>query len=509
VGGERLTTMSARSAAAAAAVGYNPVAFSTGPVLPTPSALTLDHETSFMAPRSNRDTGTTLSICIRSGFCRSTVLSLVLPLLTMLAGCGASVKSVQQDLRAAVAQGDFATAQRVLAAPESVQAYGDRSRLLWELESGAVAIGLDSPETAIAHLDAAENTAGYNYDPSTADVLAKWTLNDSAASFRAQPYIDMYINSFKMLSYMERGQLDGYATAEADKHMRKAEYLRGMYQQYMQDLTGSKNGSGEFVQEGLKRAQLDTTSEGNFVESPLGTFVSTVVFMKTGDRQSQQVATRRLLSSIAEQQKFIGPVALDPFRPLETMSRSEANFLAVALVGSAPEIVARKLPLPIGGRQYEIPFPQLKAYPASVVRAFVEVEGEPLRPMELIEDMGAVASENYRRSESAIYARTLIRIGVKVGIVVGGTYAVSQTTENDFWTGVTAVGGGVAVWASEEADLRTWTTMPGQAHVLLCRLPQSESRVRLVYDLAGGGRTTTQWRSVKLSSDGLTTVVER
>lgn len=462
-----------------------------------------------MAPRSNKDTGTTLSICIRSGSCRCSFLSLVLPLLAMLAGCGASVKSVQHDLRAAVAQGDFATAQRVLAAPESVQAYGDRSRLLWELESGAVAIGLDSPETAIAHLDAAENTAGYNYDPSTADVLAKWTLNDSAASFMAQPYIDMYINSFKMLSYMERGQLDGYATAEADKHMRKAEYLRGMYQQYMRDLTGSKNGSGEFVQEGIKRAQLDTTSEGNFVESPLGTFVSTVVFMKTGDRQSQQVATRRLLSSIAEQQKFIGPVALDPFRPLETMSRSEANFLAVALVGSAPELVARKLPLPIGGRQYEIPFPQLKAYPASVVRAFVEVEGEPLRPMELIEDMGAVASENYRRSESAIYARTLIRIGVKVGIVVGGTYAVSQTTKNDFWTSVTAVGGGVAVWASEEADLRTWTTMPGQAHVLLCRLPQSESRVRLVYDLAGGGRTTTQWRSVKLSSDGLTTVVER
>jgi hypothetical protein len=62
--------------------------------------------------------------------------------------------------------------------------------------------------------------------------------------------------------------------------------------------------------------------------------------------------------------------------------------------------------------------------------------------------------------------------------------------------------------ATEEADLRSWVFLPGQARVGLLKLPPGEHRVRVIYEAPSGGAIyATAWETINVSEAGLASIV--
>lgn len=428
---------------------------------------------------------------------------------SIFAGGCSNVARFQPRLNEFHARGDYSGAAALLDSEATREAYGDKSGLLWHMERGSVALAAGDPELAVKRFDTAEAASAYNYDPTRGDVFTMWTLNDAEATFVAQPYEDMYINVFKTLAYLEQGKVDGFATAEALRQLRKAEHLRDVYGKYMQ-MAGAQDKAGVLKTDGAQ-AGLGIKDAGQFVESPLGAYLSCVTFMAVDERNNQELAARRLVDAVKQQQSIVGPVKAEDFESLTRLNREDVNVLVVALTGRGPMKRESRLRAPLLDLVVDIPYPKLMMQPSAITGAFLEVEGSTDAPgrLALVEDMASVSAENYRRAEPAVYSRTLVRVAGKLGLVAGASVAAHQGDKKGNYTlaAVTAVVGVLAVQATEKADLRSWVFLPGQARVMLAKLPPGQHRVRMVYEMASGSTVREEWKTIEVRDRGLTTVI--
>lgn len=443
-----------------------------------------------------------------------------------------------QDHRASLASlhasGRYEQAAAILDDPETRKSYGERNEVLWHLDRGAIALAMGESDLVITHLERAEQIAEVERERSAGDILAQWTLNDTAAKYIAQPYEDIYINVLKLLAQLQAGRLDGYATVEARRLSSKADFLRDLYLKYEAALerespagvpsaaysaVPSSGRAGSAQGTPGAHGGLTAVNPGQFIESPLGTFLTAVTFMKTGDREFQRVAARRLLDSIRLQRGLIGAVRVEDFEGLEELPPDAVNLLIVALSGRGPTKYAQRVgPIPIGTVPVYFELPYLQVHPSEIVGAYVEVEGFVSagssvyrEPLKLVEDLSLVAAENHRRMLPLIHRRTLLRYAMKAtASVIATEMARKQASDRD--QGAVQVAGVllglIAITATERADLRSWVFLPGQARVGLLKLPAGEHRVRVVFQSRMGSVTdATEWQPIYVTADGLTSIV--
>lgn len=435
--------------------------------------------------------------------------------LALLAGCRQF-----QEHRLAIdelhASGRYADIAAILDDPQTQKLYGSKSRVLLDLDRGATALALNDTTTTIAKLEDAERAIELRRERTGGDVAAMWLLSDADTAYLAEPYEDMYVNVLKLLAQLEAGRIDGGATVEARRMASKADLLRDRYLQYKSALESKESRRLEDVQSLASLGVEASDSGGQFVESPLGTYLTAITFMKSGDRDLQAVAGRRLVESIRAQRGLIGPVREEDFVALENTRPSDVNILIVALSGRGPSKVARSVgPIPLGTVPIYFELPELRTFPSEVAGARLEIEsaGAPGQsvPLALVEDLSAVAAENHRRMLPLIYARTFARAATKAAASTVLT-EVGRRRSSDRDQGlvqVLGVLGGLAVmYATEKADVRAWSMLPGQAHVAAASLPPGEHRVRVVYTGSGGGAVHTgDWQTINVTERGLATIV--
>lgn len=436
-------------------------------------------------------------------------------LLAILGGCG-EFAAHRSNLAGDYAAGWYDKAAQDLDNPETISLYGSKNRVLYLLDRGAVALALGDYDRCIDLLNQAEEQIDYQHGKSFSDKVGQWTINDTTSTYVAEPYEDMYVNVVKIMAQFGANRISGGATVEARRIGSKADRLRDEYLKFKDQIDhDTKDKLGNKAPSPKNSLGL-SNDDGEFVESPLGTYLAAVAFMKSGDPELQRVAGKRLLGSIELQGSLIGPVKQEDFADIQEMRADSVNVLVVALSGRGPTKYAEKVgPIPLGTFPVYFELPKLQIHPSSVVRARVEVDGQPpsnLGELKLVEDMSAVAAENHRRQLPLIYARTLIRAGIRAGISATATEVVRRNSE-DQDKGLVVVLGAIlglgAQWAIERADLRSWIFLPGQARVGLFKLPPGEHRVRVVYEGGQGGGIlyTTQWRIMKVSEGGLSSVV--
>lgn len=440
-----------------------------------------------------------------------------------LGACTSPFDLAQERLRSEHQAGDFAAAAQTLDDPETISTFGDRSKLLWQLDRGGVALANNDSAKTVRTLEDAEKRIEAQRELTPAEQASQWILNDTVVPYVAQPYEDIYVNVFKMLAQLERGNLDGGATVEARRMANKSNLLRDQYLREVKALK-EKSGAGYAQAERSGAAQrFATPTGGEFIESPLGTFLSAITFMKVGDREFQRVAGRRLLQAMETQPKLFPDVNPQAFSNLSDLEPGAGNVLLVAMTGCGPYLVAkREGPIAVFSFPvyFELPEMRLRGSAVSAVRIEVQDSSGTIRDggsLQLVENLGSVAAENFRRQFPLIYQRTMARYLVKAGATVGASEVVAQT-QNDSGTQwmIRSLGGliGLAVLgATERADLRSWEFLPAKAFVGLLTLSPGSHRVRLIY-LDSGGRPFTEspWREVAIPdgpvANQLTTIVE-
>lgn len=434
----------------------------------------------------------------------------------LLAGCNTAFNSHRADLEGLFAAGRYDLAATALDAPANQSMYGEKSRLLYWLDRGSVALAGDDHERAIDLFERAEAYMETNTEPSTSDEIARWVINDTAAPYYGEAYEDVYVNVFKLLAQLERGVVSGGATVEARRASGKADRLRD---RYVKLRDGVQREADQSARQGLNAvpASVRQTAEGEFIESTLGTFLTAVTFMKDGDRSSQEVAGRRLVSSIQLQRGLQPGVNEAQFTEIGQTDPSSVNVLVVGLSGRGPIKRAQTIgPIPIFEYPLYIQLPELVGGSQDVRAARVVVEGGSAGgPLVKVEDLGAVAIENHRRAMPLIYARTIIRATAKSAAIYAGSKAIQHGSKRgDTRTAIqvgTILGGIAAMMLTEEADLRCWQFLPSRADVALLKLSPGKQRVRVEY-LGGGGGVVYAgpWREIDVQEgpSALATVVE-
>jgi hypothetical protein len=407
--------------------------------------------------------------------------------------------------------GNFEAAAATLDSPRGKSLYGTKNELLWNLDRGFIALASKDHDTAIALFEEAERTIEIQREKSAADVIGQWTINDTAAKYIAEPYEDMYVNVFKLLAQLEAGRLEGGATVEARRAASKADLLRDQYVTYASQI---RRQGGRQFSTGMGADRL--SSGGNFVESPLGAYLTAITFLKTGDEQFHQVASRRLLDALRVQEGLIGYVREEDFQDVADLAPGDVNTLVVALSGRGPTKFAERIgPIPIGTLPIYMELPRLRIHPSQVAGARVEVltgnGSSTLGQAKLVEDLSRVAAANHEQMLPLIYARTFVRYALKAAASMAITEAGRRRASDRDQGGVQIAGvlaGLVVLAATEEADLRSWIFLPGQARVSTFKLPPGRQQIRVAYQSHGGGTLyTTQWQEIDVSPAGLATVI--
>jgi hypothetical protein len=439
----------------------------------------------------------------------ATVPALVFGVLAaVLPGC--AFDDHRAELETLYAAGRYDRAAARLDEPEVRKLYGSKAELLWKMDRGALALALDDDDTTIALLNEAEDAIALARERSGADILGQWAINDRRARYIAEPYEDIYINVIKMLAQFEAGRIDGGASVEARRLITKVNLLRDQYVTYRQ---AADSEADERIPERQRLPGPPTdNTEGQFIESPLGTFLSAIAFMKSGSRDFQSVAGKRLLDAIRLQEGLIGPVRLEDFEGLGEREPDSVNVLIVALSGRGPIKVAERFgPLLIGTVPIYFELPVLRTFPSEVVSATVEIEGGEAVELPLVEDLSAVATENHNRILPLIRTRTVTRTLIKMGISIAATEAARRAASDSDQVIVqlgAALAGLLAISATERADIRCWMFLPGQAHVGLLDLEPGEHQARIVYKGVGGGTVyATEWQTITARDRGLESIV--
>lgn len=410
---------------------------------------------------------------------------------TMLGGCVTAFDRHREDISALHEQGRYDEIVRRLDDPATKGKYGEGSRLLWWLERGAAAMATGDTAATIENFEKAEEYMDVFNSASAADQLGKWLLNDTAAPYIGEPYEDMYVNVFKLLAQLEAGNLQGGATVEARRMATKADALRDRYLKFKGEVGKRAAEESENVRAGASGFG-SATAEGEFIESPLGTYLTAVTFLKTGDRAMHEVASRRLLTAIEAQGGLIGPVDREKFAGLGSMLQEEANVLVVAISGRGPRKVARRFgPIPIYEWPVYFEVPELVGGTAEAAGVRLVLDEGTSVDLALVEDMRSVATANHQRQMPLIYARAYLRSTAKAA----ASFALTRTWQNnskrgserDIATVVGTLAGLAFVGLTEKADLRCWEMLPAQAHVAMVRLPPGEHNARIEYLSSGGG----------------------
>lgn len=447
-----------------------------------------------------------------------------------LGGCNSAFYAHRADLEGMYASGRYDMAAAALDAPSNQSMYGEKSRLLYWLDRGSVALALHQHVEAIDLFEQAERYMETNSEANTGDEIARWVINDTAAPYYGEAYEDMYVNVFKLLAQLERGVVSGGATVEARRAAGKADRLRDRYVRLQEGVR--REASGPALQAAsAPPAGVSASAGGEFIESTLGTFLTAVTFMKDGDRSSQEVAGRRLVSSIQLQRGLQPGVSEAQLAEVGQADPSSVNVLVVGLSGRGPTKRARTIgPIPIFEYPLYIQLPELVGGSEEVGGARIVVDdgaigasGGPIGggsggAMVKVEDLRAVAIENHRRAMPLIYARTIIRATAKSAAIYAGSKALEHGSKRgDTRTAIQigAILGGIAAMAlTEEADLRCWQFLPARADAALLKLTPGKHRVRVEYTSGPGGSGGVvyagPWREIVVE-DGptaLTTVVE-
>jgi len=380
-------------------------------------------------------------------------------------------------------------ADRVLADPNVQRLYRPRSLTLLELERGGAALASGRPLDALRHLEEAERRIDLVRETSAADAVAQWLRSDAATTYLASPYEDLYVNVLKMLAHYSLGTIDGGVTVEARRMARKTDLLRDRYLALSREL--DRRGGETLASARAHAPRLDNPA-GEFVESPLGVYLSALAFMQTGETEFQRVAGRRLEQALTLQRGLVGDVAPARFAGLGELPRGRYNVLVVALSGRAPtRDVERVGPIPILSLPVYLELPRLVPHPSQVASVRVLAPGDPRAlQLDLVEDLASVAEENHRRQLPQIYSRAVLRSMLKAGATVVATEAVAQQQRRENRDLVRVLGGiaGLGLlMATEAADLRCWSMLPAQARVGLLSLP--EGRHRIAVEFLGGGGT--------------------
>ena len=455
-----------------------------------------------------------------------TIFQFVFPLLALacLFGC-ASYENKARDLRGHWQSGRFVEAGGV--AESALQGADEDDVLLWQLERGATLRASGNAAEAVSMYEqAAVTVARWEETPEVLlsnEALAALT-NLSVLPYRGRSSDVIMLHTYRALAFLESDQIDTARVAlnaayqaqrdAVDRNARAIENAQKEAEQNAVDVNGLASQSGLDQALEAEKAKLSGVRVLADYVNPFATWLHGIYFLHTGTDSSDSERARVSLSRVAEM--YPENPYLEPDKALaENGVSSEIPLTYVVFEsGCAPILGAVRvdtaIPVPTG-RGYStlmpisIALPKLvlsseKKYwciPFLVSGAYSTGDASPTAvpalsvngaPASEICDMNSVVRTDFENAYPAILTRTLITAFLKSATAAALNAVSQEYARNDGSAGsalvslATMIGSTIYTYASTDADLRCWQTLPQNFSVVRIETPESR---RIAVNIGG------------------------
>jgi hypothetical protein len=449
----------------------------------------------------------------RWGVLFSAHLCLATLLVGVLAGCGPSVNRyalIEDSLRA----NDPKRADTIVEQAE--KDYGAKSRVLYGMDRGMTLQLAGEYQKSNAMLEEAEEEVDRLYTRRIRTETAAFLTNDNALPYEGDPYEQVLINALKAINYASLGKwqdalvearrIDHRLNVLSDRTRDKdayrsdgfARYLTGILYESTGDLNNAfiayrnayeafeanRSWSYVFVPTQL-RSDLLRTADAMHLSQELKEYQR--LFPETSWESSE--TTQRLAQVVVisyngraprKEDQFLDlPISLDALQ-LVLLNRgfSQSN--------RQNNRVADSVLYGLNGRVVRVALPRLVPQRTQVKSDSVTLSSDTgvqlSAQTEVVHSVTALAEKTLSDRLPAIAAKALARAAVKYSMAEGATRGAQQAAGKDAgpWVGllVGLLTHGLAV-ASEEADKRSWQTLPDEIHLARLWVPPGQYQAQM------------------------------
>ncbi len=402
-----------------------------------------------------------------------------------LVSCGPSTQ-FYREVDDYASQGNYGKA--VEEVKDNEGSYGDKSTVLYKLDLGALYHYAGDPDSSNKYLFAAEKEIDDLYTKSVSLTALSFVLNDNVIPYEGEDFEKVLVNVFLALNFASEG-MDDDALVEARKvDLKLREYARqydgkNRYQddafiRYIAGVLYENDGemNDAFISYKKSFEAYETYEKEYHTKAPTflvddlvrtGTYLSfdddVETFKKLGGREADN-AEERMGGIVVVAYAGKGPIKIEE-RPTVTIPDTSGTLHTFQI--ALPKFVPRHHP----GRSYDV--------------ALVSDRDTLKAETEVAEDITAIAGKALEDRLGLIYLKSGGRALAKFLASEKAKKDVTEGSESKVKNFFASLAIDLAVGLSEQADTRSWRTLP--AEVQLARLSSPAGQYTLSVVSSDGG----------------------
>lgn len=323
------------------------------------------------------------------------------------------------------------------------------------------------------HFDAAKDLVEKLNAISVSEQVASVSVNDTMKAYEGLPSEQLMIYSFKALNYLQMSDVDA-AAVEARQFDVK------------QDLIAKKNSDAKYL-------------SGAFVR-----YLNSMVYEAAGEKDSARIELLKALDGYKKQNSgFPVPQALTAdLARIKAGKPAPSEVIFILQNGLGPSLHETTIrianPNPQSGSALlSLSVPKFARRSVPVARVELSV-GSAVASSEVVEDVNDIAEKSLNDRLPAITARAVARLVVK-------NVAAKETKKKSNQLGAYGFLADIAVdvgtAASERADTRTWSLLPGVINMARLPLPAGKHDITATYYSQSGSILATRvYKDVEIKS---------
>ena len=419
-------------------------------------------------------------------------LILYLIFFSILSGCGAFSNYTKntEKARSSISQGNF---QQALAEfPESSAKGGDE--ILIRMERGTLLLAIGDYQNSSKEFELAsklidkQDSGAVISASKTASQGASLLVNEKVMAYEGQDFEKVMVHTLDALNYLMMGN-----TEDARVEIRNAyRTQQDLYDAHYKDIEKAKKDSqGMNYEDSFKGSSSDSynrmkqtaSSVVSVYQNAFAYYISSLVYELTGEEGEAYIDLKKALLSApdcAAVQKDLIRMSRDlsyrddldrwqnQFGKNVPVPKDSIDIFVVFELGLAPYREEFKLVLPIptvGLMSIAVP---VYAYMPSLVTGGYVTANSRSDGTSIVSDTDAIASRNLLDDYPILLAKQAVRAAIK------GTATRQAGQQFGSWAQLAA---GVASAITEQADLRTWSTLPKQIHIARLFVPKGTSEL--------------------------------
>ncbi len=392
---------------------------------------------------------------------------------------GCAVMNFYNKIDAATAAGDYAGADAIIESEK--EQYRGNHELLYYFDKGSILQMQGDYNASTQFLEKAELKIESLYTKSVTGQIGSYFSNDMNLPYEGEDFEQVMVNVLKCLNFMYKGDMQS-----ARIEVRKVDNVLNK----LSDIYGGKN---------------------IYKQDAFALYLSGICFESLGEYDNALIAYRKSLEAYNQYYSLYGTQVpeivkydilrcakaagmedrvvqykkdfnMPDYQP-QILPQGYGEAIIVIYSGMAPFKKSVYIQAPIRnettGKQavIRVAFPQFVARPSVVIGAEADINGSITKGFEA-QNITAIAYKNLENKNGLIKLKAIARAAAKYW----ASMAISDNGRNE---GV-ALLANIYSLASEQADTRSWRTLPGNFFLIRTVLPAGKNNMNIKLNLASG-----------------------